>query len=164
MTATPLQMAVAMASVVNGGTYFQPYLVDSGVSSDGRAETKKPKSLRTDVVSAKTSVEVRQLLSNALKQKVANGTRYLDFGQNYEVGGKTGTAQIASPSGGYYTNRFNGTYLGYVGGNQPEYVIVVRVNEPKIGGYAGSQAAQPLFADIAHMLINNFNVTPKSNP
>jgi cell division protein FtsI/penicillin-binding protein 2 len=164
MTATPLQMAAALASVVNGGTYYQPRLVDSVISNDGRVDTKKPKSLRTAVVSTKTSGEVRQLLANALKQKVANGTRYLDFGQNYEVGGKTGTAQIANPSGGYYTNRFNGTYLGYVGGNQPEYVIVVRVNEPKIGGYAGSQAAQPLFADIAHMLINNFNVTPKSNP
>lgn len=164
MTATPLQMAAAMASIVNGGSYFQPHLVDKVIKSDGATTIKKPKIVNGDVVSAKVSGEIRQLLSNAVRQKFANGTRYLNFPAAYEVGGKTGTAQIANPRGGYYTDRFNGTYLGFVGGDKPEYVIAVLVNEPRIGGYAGSQAAQPLFADIAHMLINNFNVTPKSGP
>ena len=162
MTATPLQMGAALASVVNGGTYYQPRLIDGLMDSDGRTESREAKTLRGDVVTPKVGLQVRQLLSNAVKQKVANGTGYLRFPSGYEVGGKTGTAQIANPSGGYYDDRFNGTYVGYVGGDKPQYVIVVRVNEPRIGGYAGSQAAQPLFADIAHMLVNNFNVTPKS--
>lgn len=161
MTATPLQMGLALASIVNGGSYYQPQLVDGIVNDSGQAGTKKSKVLHANAVSQRVSAQVRQLLYNALRQKVANGTRYLDFPKDYEVGGKTGTAQIAKPRGGYYTDRYNGTYIGYVGGNQPEYVIAVRINEPKIGGYAGSQAAQPLFAEIAHMLINNFNVTPK---
>lgn len=163
ITATPLQMAAALSSVVNGGSYYQPRLIDAIVQNNAQLHTKKAKALRTGVVSAKVSAEIRQLLSNAVLQKVANGTRYLNFPKGYEIGGKTGSAQIANPAGGYYTDRFNGTYMGYVGGDKPEYVIVVRVNEPKIGGYAGSQAAQPLFADIAHMLVNNFNVTPKSS-
>ncbi len=65
--------------------------------------------------------------------------------------------------GGYYDDQFNGSYIGFVGGDKPQYVIVVRVNEPKIGGYAGSKAAAPLFSDIATFLIGNFNVTPKSS-
>ena len=76
--------------------------------------------------------------------------------------GKTGTPEIANPAGGYYTDRFNGTYIGYVGGRQPQYVIVVRVNEPHIGGFGGSGAAQPIFGSIAHMLIDNFAVVPKN--
>jgi cell division protein FtsI/penicillin-binding protein 2 len=58
-------------------------------------------------------------------------------------------------------NDYNGTYAGFVGGDTPQYIIVVRVDKPGIPGYAGSQAAQPLFGDIAHMLLDNFNVTPK---
>jgi cell division protein FtsI/penicillin-binding protein 2 len=79
----------------------------------------------------------------------------------YSVGGKTGTAEIAKPDGGYYADKYNGTYLGFVGGDTPQYVISVRVNEPKIAGYAGSQAAQPIFGDLAHLLLDKFNVTPK---
>lgn len=162
MTATPLQMAAALASVVNGGTYYQPRLVDRIVKSDGPTDVKKPKAVRTGVVSTKASTEIRGLLAYAVRQHYINGFRYLNFPSSYEVGGKTGTAQIANPSGGYYEDRFNGTYIGYVGGDNPEYVVVVRVNQPRIYGYAGSQAAQPLFADIVHMLINNFNVAPKA--
>jgi cell division protein FtsI (penicillin-binding protein 3) len=85
------------------------------------------------------------------------------FDQNlYTVGGKTGTAQIAKqPGGGYYDNLFNGTYVGFVGGDKPQYVIVVFVDQPTNGGYAGTAAAQPIFANLAHMLINDSYVTPK---
>lgn len=162
MTATPLQMAAALASIINGGTYYQPHLVDRTIEPSGGQHVKKPKVVRTGVVATRVSSSIRQLLDYAVREHYKNGARYLNFPSSYEVGGKTGTAQIANPSGGYHTGRFNGTYLGYVGGDQPEYVVIVRVNEPKIGKYAGSAAAQPLFADIIHMLINNFNVTPKS--
>lgn len=101
------------------------------------------------------------LMEYVVKGHLDEGFSYLKFPDAYSVGGKTGTAQIANPNGGYYADKYNGTYLGFVGGDSPQYVIVVRVNQPGVGGYAGSQAAQPLFADIAHMLINDFNVTPK---
>ena len=82
----------------------------------------------------------------------------------YTVGGKTGTAQIAKPGGGYEDNEFNGTYAGFVGGDKPQYVIVVFVDKPKVsnGAYAGTAAAQPIFGDLAHMLINDSYVSPKS--
>jgi hypothetical protein len=38
----------------------------------------------------------------------------------------------------------------------------VRVNEPKIAGYAGSKAAAPLFSDVAQMMLDSFSVTPRS--
>jgi cell division protein FtsI/penicillin-binding protein 2 len=81
----------------------------------------------------------------------------------FAIGTKTGTAQVPKPEGGYYDDRFNGTFLGYIGGDSPQYVITVRVNEPKIGGYAGSRAAGPIFNRLVESLINNGQVTPKSN-
>lgn len=162
MTATPLQLAAALSSAVNGGTYYKPRLIDQTADSSGKTSLKKPEIVRRNVVSQNVSKELQSLMQYVVSEHLKEGFSYLNFPSNIVVGGKTGTAQIANPSGGYFTNKYNGTYVGFVGGDKPEYVIVVRVNTPGIGGYAGSQAAQPLFADLAHMLINNFNVAPKS--
>ncbi|HSX29167.1 MAG TPA: penicillin-binding protein 2 [Candidatus Saccharimonadales bacterium] len=160
MSATPLQMGAAFSAVVNGGTYYRPYLVEQVVDSSGKKTLTNPQVLRSNVVKPEVSKEMRSLLEYV----VANHSFKPAFDLNtFGVGGKTGTAQIADPhgAGGYRENDFNGTYIGFVGGDTAEYVIVVRVNEPKIAGYAGTQAAQPIFGKLAHMLIDNFGVTPK---
>src|SRR3989344_5316799 len=158
MTATPLQLSAALASILNGGTYYRPTLIDSIIDSSGKAEPKKPEALRTSVVKPSVGSELKAIM----EYSVAHHTFKKPFPANFSVGGKTGTAQIANPAGGYYDNRYNGIYLGFVGGDRVQYVIAVRVNEPKVGKYAGSGAAQPLFGELAQMLINDFKVTPRS--
>ena len=66
------------------------------------------------------------------------GYSFMNFPANYSVGGKTGTAQIAKPGGGYDEHNFNGTYMGFVGGDKPQYVICVFNHKPQVAGYAGS--------------------------
>jgi cell division protein FtsI (penicillin-binding protein 3) len=79
-------------------------------------------------------VSRRKLVRNAIFDGICvagtfkNRLYLLNFPSEYIVGGKTGTAQIADPSGGYYGDKYNGTYMGFVGGDKPQYVIVVRVN------------------------------------
>ena len=158
MTATPLQMAAALAAILNGGTYYRPTLVDNTIDASGKVEAQKPEALRSGVVSPQVGQELKSMMEYA----VAHHSFKKPFPANFSVGGKTGTAQIANPAGGYYEDRFNGTYVGFVGGDKVQYVIAVRVNEPKLGKYAGSGAAQPIFGDLAHMLTNDFNVIPKS--
>lgn len=158
LTATPLQMAAALSSVVNGGIYYQPFLVEGTLDSEGKLNEKAPKVIKADVVKPEVSNDIRLMMEFVL----ADHHLKPPFSDNYSVGGKTGTAQIANPAGGYYGDRYNGTYYGFVGGDKPQYVIMVRVNEPKIGKYAGAAAAQPLFGDIAHMLIDNFGVIPRT--
>lgn len=153
MAATPLQMAAALSSIVNGGTYYKPQLVEQV-----GGQLKKTEVVRTGVVAESVSSQVRSWMEYV----VSTHHFARRFGNNYSVGGKTGTAQIANPAGGYYEDKFNGTYIGFVGGDRVQYVIVVRVNDPRIGGYAGAGAAQPIFGDLAHMLIDNFGVVPKN--
>jgi len=158
MTATPLQMVTALSSVINGGTYYRPTLI-SGVSNEsGNIESAKPDALKNEVVKQSTSDTLIRFMNNVAVKNNRTSTR-----EGYQVGGKTGTAEIANPSGGYYEDKFNGTYLGYVGGDEPEYAIIVRVNEPKIAGYAGSKAAGPIFSSLTNMLIDNFTVSRISN-
>lgn len=159
MTATPLQLGAAFAAIVNGGTYYRPRLVDYTVASNGKKTVKQPEILKTGVVSPAVSETLQPILEYVVDKH--SFKRRFDQ-KNYSVGGKTGTAQIANPAGGYFENDYNGTYVGFVGGDAPQYVVVVSVNKPKIPGYAGSQAAQPIFGDLAHMLLDKFNVTPKT--
>ncbi len=156
MTATPIQMAAALGSIINGGTYYKPTIIDALRNTEGKDIPQEPKVLREEVINPALSRDIISLMEEVARQNIRSAMR-----SGYSVGGKTGTAEIARPEGGYYTDRFNGTYLGFVGGNEPEYVIVVSVIEPKIPGYAGSQAAAPIFSDIVNMLVDNFGVTPK---
>lgn len=157
MTATPLQMAAALSSIVNGGTYYKPRVVETIKAADGSIKRSGPIVVRKDVVNSQTGNTLRSYMEYTVSKNNIPAIR-----SGYSVGGKTGTAEIAIKGGGYYSDRFNGTYIGYVGGDKPEYVISVRVNEPGIKGYAGAKAAAPIFASVSNMLIDNFGVNPKT--
>lgn len=160
---TALQMAAADSAMLNGGTYYRPSLVDKIVSPDGKAEDVRPEVVKEDVVSGRVSRAMITLMEYVVRQHKLEGFSYLDFSDNYIVGGKTGTAEVAKPGGGYSETEFNGTYTGFVGGDKPQYVIVVYNIKPGVAGYAGSYGGQPVFADLAHMLIDNSYVNPKSH-
>jgi cell division protein FtsI/penicillin-binding protein 2 len=159
---TAIQMAAIDSSILNGGTYYQPSLVSATVAPNGTVTKVPPKVLERGVVAPKVSQEMIPLMQYVVQQHLLSGFSYLNFPSNYIVGGKTGTAQIAQPGGGYYPNNYNGTYVGFVGGNKIQYVIVVYNINPTVAGYAGTYAGQPVFADLAHMLINDSYVTPKT--
>lgn len=159
---TALQMAAALSSVLNGGTYYKPTLIDQVIHADGTITTNKPQVVGQHVVKSNIGGELIPLMENVVNNYYHEGFSYMTFPAGYIVGGKTGTAQIADPNGGYYKNKYNGTYMGFIGGNVPQYVVAVFNIEPNVAGYAGSNAGQPVFGDIAHMLIDNSFVTPKS--
>lgn len=145
---TPLQVASAFAATINGGTYYRPHVVESNKKDIVRSDVVKP--------------EISDVLRGMNENSVQNNYRFLKR-PGYKVGGKTGTAEVPKPTGGYYTDRYNGTFVGYVGGDTPQYVIMVRVDEPKVTGYAGTTAAAPLFAKTMDMLIQNYAVSQVSN-
>jgi cell division protein FtsI/penicillin-binding protein 2 len=162
VTVTAVQMAAALSSILNGGTYYQPTLVSQTISPSGQVSVNKPKVLEKNVVSPKVGPELIPLMQNVVTTYYHEGYSFMNFSPNYIVGGKTGTAQLAQPGGGYYSNIFNGTYVGFVGQTKPQYVIVVFNIKPNVPGYAGALGGQPVFADLAHMLINDGYVAPNN--
>jgi len=157
MAATPVQMAAALSSIVNGGTYYRPTLIHSVKSKDGAERVREPDVRRQNTVSATTSSDMMNLLEKVAAERNPGALR-----DGYRVGGKSGTAEFTNPENGqYYKDRFNGTYMGYVGGDKPAYVIFVRANDPKVAGFAGAVAGAPIFKDVSNMLLDNFGVTPK---
>lgn len=158
---TALQMSAALSSVLNGGTYYQPTLIAQTTDPNtGKTTINRPKVLERNVVNPEVGKELIPLMQNVVTQYLHEGFWFMNFPSNYMVGGKTGTAQLAKPGGGYYNSIYNGTYLGFVGGNKPQYVIAVFNIKPNVPGYAGSYGGQPVFADIVHMLIRDGDITP----
>ncbi|MEK7625814.1 MAG: penicillin-binding protein 2 [Patescibacteria group bacterium] len=151
MNITQLQMTSALSAVINGGTYYQPHLVAS--TKEGKANVDdRVKVVAKDVVKPETSSQIKGVMELAVNKSYTFLKR-----DGYIVGGKTGTAQIAKPGGGYYDDsKINGTFIGYIGITKPEYVIMVRVNEPVVPGYAGSKAAAPLFGRVSNTLMDNY--------
>lgn len=158
MNVTMIQVASAFASVVNNGDYYQPHVVEGTVDSNGHETSANPKPARTGVVSAQTSAALREMTRSALAESSAVN-KFIRPG--YNVGGKTGTSQtIDQNTGKYSDNNTVGSYLGYGGDSKPRYVIMVRVDDSKIGGYAGSAAAAPIFGEISNWLLDYYNIKP----
>jgi cell division protein FtsI (penicillin-binding protein 3) len=118
ISVSPLHLATAYASVLNGGTRVQPTLL----AREGPVEPG-PR-----IVSSRVSAEAR----NMLRQVVTRGTASLAEVEGYQIGGKTGTADKPSPAGGYYDDKTISTFAGVFPAQDPKYVIVVTLDEPSI--------------------------------
>ncbi|MFQ6549502.1 peptidoglycan D,D-transpeptidase FtsI family protein [Aestuariibius sp. 2305UL40-4] len=116
LSSSPVHLAAAYASLVNGGTRVQPTLLkrDAPVVGDR-------------VVSEATSQAVREML----RAVVAEGTASFADVPGYAVGGKTGTAdKPLTRGGGYYDDKVIATFAGIFPAHDPKYVIVVSLDEP----------------------------------
>ena len=165
-TETPLQMVAALSSVLNGGTYYDPSLVLGTVNSNGNLTPAKPTIWKKNVVKPTIAGELEPMM-----EAVINDNYYFyqmqQTPKGYMIGGKTGTAQVAMPGGGYSATDFNGTFIGFVGGAKPKYAIMTEVNDPNIPNdsldtYAGAGAAAPIWGSVAKMLIDTGHVAPAS--
>ncbi|MDI6710569.1 MAG: stage V sporulation protein D [Bacillota bacterium] len=141
---TPIQLVTGVSAAVNGGRLMQPYLVKSVTDNQGRViKSFKPREVRR-VVSDQTSRQLREYLENV----VLKGTGVNAYIEGYRVGGKTGTAQVVGPSGGYVRGRYVSSFVGFAPADDPRLVTLVMVSEPQGGVYFGSQVAAPYFRSV----------------
>jgi cell division protein FtsI/penicillin-binding protein 2 len=160
-TETMLQMASALSAVINGGTYYRPHVVEQKISANGKVDQTGAPVVKKNIVKASTGKQLQGLMEYVFNQNYDKYASHLHPG--YNIGGKTGTGQIPY-QGGYKTGIYNGTFLGFVGGDKPQYVIAVLTNEPRLPDFesAGSQGAAPIFGKIVDTLIDDFNVSATS--
>lgn len=160
MNLTMIQTAAAFSAAMNGGTYYQPTMIQGVMNADGSITEQAPKVVQTGVLSADTSATLREMTYQGRKKGF--------FGDQdpagYKVGGKTGTTQVIDPETGKYSDDDEiGSYLGFGGTDKPEYVIMVRVDNPKIGtGYAGTVAAGPIFNELSNWMLKYLEIPPKN--
>jgi stage V sporulation protein D (sporulation-specific penicillin-binding protein) len=149
ITITPMQMVQAMSAVVNGGQMIEPRIIKS-IDGNSVATEEKGK-----VISEKTS----QILKAMLVSVVKNGHGGNAQVEGYYIGGKTGTAEIAS-SGGGYSNENNHSFVGFGPLSQTKFVIMVRLSKPEWGRFSAVTAA-PTFQKMAEFLLQYYQIPPE---
>lgn len=151
---TMLQVTAGFSSIVNGGVYYQPTVV-AGTVVEGRLQAEEPTVVRR-TISEQTSASMRDMLAQA--RGSVSFMRDADK-KGYTIGGKTGTAETLK-NGVYVKSETVGTYLGYGGAEEPEYVIMVRVAAPGRNLEGGIHAG-PIFTDMSNWMIDYLRIPPK---
>jgi cell division protein FtsI/penicillin-binding protein 2 len=153
ISATPLQVAMALAAIGNGGTLMKPQFVREIVGPTG-TETIAPESVRQVMSpeSARTLLDMMGVVSDGVP------TAYLDV-QGYDVGGKSGTANIAVENGGYKADAYISSFAGIAPLEDPQLAILVKIDEPKDVPW-GTVVAAPAFDHIVEQALAYLNVPP----
>lgn len=139
MAVSPVQLAAAVAGVTNGGIWRPATILkqDPARLAAGRR-----------VVSPETSLRMRALL----RLVVEKGTGRKAEAPGYRVGGKTGTAEKAGRRG-YRRNKLLSSFVGVFPIDDPRYLVLVTVDEPKgrkdtYGNATGGWVAAPAVREI----------------
>ncbi len=151
-----LQMARVYASVANGGLLVQPTLLRGTVDELGKFHaTERPKAKR--VLSVRTTQTLTRILEGVVRQGGTGTRAALD---DWNVAGKTGTAQVPNPDGGgYLPGAYVASFMGFAPAEDPRVVVAVVLDRPANGIYGGTVAA-PVFREVAGYALRHLEVPP----
>lgn len=150
---TMVQVAAGFSSIVNGGHYYKPTVLNGVVQPNGTFMQYQVSTPRT-TIKASTSTQMRDMTIEARKSFFVNQDR-----EGYMIGGKTGTSETLI-NGKYVKNQTIGSYLGFGGDDAPRYVIMVQVSADGKNLEGGIHAG-PIFTDISNWMIDYLKLQPK---
>lgn len=163
-TVTPIQLIQAMTAITNEGNMMQPYFINKIVDGNTGEIIKEGKPIKKgNPVSKSTANQVKELLASTVTSEHGTGRGFKIDG--YEVGGKTGTAQIPNPNGkGYMTGRSNllFSFLGFAPVNDPQIIVYVAVKKPNLpNDEAGSVPVSKVFKPVVQNSLKYLNIKPE---
>ena len=160
VSVTALQMVAAFGAVANGGVLVRPRIVSAVFDGDGRQVRRiEPVAVRRVI-----SPETARTLTRLLVRVVDEGTGHKAAIPGYAVAGKTGTAQKLDPDTRRYS-RARGvlSFVGFAPADDPRFVMLVMLDEPRTERW-GSEAAAPVFAAIGREILRHLDVPPQDQP
>lgn len=158
VSVTALQQITAVSAIINGGTLYKPYIVDSIVEHGTGEIIEKHNPIKVrEVISKDTSKTVRMVLESV----VALGTGRNAYIEGYRVGGKTGTAQKVN-NGVYMVGNYIVSFIGFLPADDPKIIVYVAIDNPKgITQYGGTVSA-PIAKSILIDAIDALNISKPS--
>ena len=121
---------------------------------DGHKDIIQPQEIKR-VLNNETSDKLKEMLVSVVENGHGKKAKVL----GYKVAGKTGTAQIPKPGGGYYEDRHIGSFIGFAPVNDPKFLMLVRLDQPKNVKWAEESAA-PTFGKMAKWLLDYYRLPP----
>lgn len=149
---TMVQMAAAYASVINGGSYYEPHVVRQILNDQGSIVEKPEPVLVRETVSESTSNYIKQALLRTVNEGTGGSAAVI----GYDIAGKTGTAERL-PRG---TNDYLVSFCGFAPAMDPEVLVYVVIDIPHVANQAQSSLAGGLFQKIMADILPYLNIFP----
>ena len=134
VSVTAIQMLQALSAMTNDGTVIKPYIVDKVVDQNGNITYKGERQVVNKVYSSETVTKMHEIM-----KKVVKINKYWQV-DNVSLMGKTGTAQIASPKGGYLSGTYDyiKSFAGIFPTDNPKYIVYAAGKKPEtnVGSWA----------------------------
>lgn len=140
LTVTPVQLAAAYGAIANGGELVAPALVREIRDADGRVLYSHRRRVVRRVMDSTVAATVRRMLVAT----VDSGTATAAGLGTFELAGKTGTARRAGEGGVYQKSSYTASFVGLFPADRPQYVIVVKLDDPQGAEYGGGATAAPV--------------------
>jgi len=155
---TPLQMVQAFGAVANHGTMMKPFVIKEIDNPDGSVFKKT----EPQEVGQPISAEVIRIISTIMADEINSGGGLNAKIDGYNFCGKTGTAQRLNSEGtGYAEGQYIGSFVGFGPLEDPEYVVLIVVDNPS-GVYYGAQVAAPIFKMMMTDIVRIKGIRPAS--
>lgn len=155
---TAIQMITAFSAVVNGGYLMKPQIVSEISDSDGDVVQKTEPEVVRQVISEETSAQMRDMLEGVVEEGLGTPAAV----EGYRVGGKTGTAEIAT-NGSYDKSNYILSFMGFAPVDDPQYACLVIVDSPEGGRNSGTLAGG-IFAKIMGNILSYYQIPQTEAP
>lgn len=151
---TALQMISAFATIANDGIRAQPHIIKEVRRSDDQPKTVT-QTQQTQVVTAETARNLKTML----RQVVISGTGKRAQLDGYAVAGKTGTAwKFNSSSKSVDSSKYISSFIGMAPADDPQIVVAVVMDEPRVGARDGGMVSAPVFREIAQQILEELKI------
>ena len=153
---TPLKLAQLHAALANGGTLVQPHVVRALVDIEGHPLWQPPPQPQPRIFSPQTT----RTVLDSMEATVQSSSGALVRIPGYRIAGKSGTAQKASPTGGYFTDVRIASFVAILPVDQPRYVVLAVIDEPKGDDAYGARVAAPIVKALSEALVAIEGIPP----